>query len=319
MSIPLPPMTTAPEHADPERYAELTGFRGQWRDLFWNRDFLELMAQRWQLAEVREALDVGCGAGHWGRTVLSLLPPEATMIGLDREPAFLAMAQEQAREAGLTERLSFVEGTIEALPFPDDRFDLVTCQLVLIHIDDVEAALREMIRVTRPGGLVVVVEPDNRAGNLALLNGAPGLEDDELASLVLLQIVCERGKQQLHEGNWSIGGLLPGLLRAAGLHGVRAYTNDRCIELAPPYQEPAMQVALRQELAWTAEDVSVLTGSRHDTRRLFLAGGGSEPAFESAWAVMVRWLRTIEQGIAAGTYHAARGFVLYLASGRKPG
>lgn len=79
-----------------------------------------------------------------------------------------------------------------------------------------------------------------------------------------------------------------------------------------------MRMALQQELAWAAEDVSILTGSRHDTRRLFLAGGGSESAFESAWAVMLRWLRSIEQGIAAGTYHAARGFVLYLVSGRKP-
>lgn len=181
-----------------------------------------------------------------------------------------------------------------------------------------EARPRARIRVTRPGGLVAVVEPDNRAGNLALLNGAPAVLDDELATLVHLQIVCERGKQALGEGNWSVGGLLPGLLRAAGLHEVRAHTNDRCIELAPPYQEPAMRVALQQELAWMAEDVSILTGSRHDTRRLFLAGGGSEPAFESAWSVVLRWLRSIEQGIASGTYHAGRGFVLYLVSGRKP-
>lgn len=311
-------MTDAPEHADPERYADLTGFRGEWRDLFWNRDFLGLMAQRWGLADVREALDVGCGAGHWGRTVLSLLPPEASMIGLDREPKFLELAREQAGARGLGERMSYVEGTLEALPFPDDRFDLVTCQMVLIHVAQVEAALREMIRVTRPGGLVVVVEPDNRAGNLALLGGTSDLLDDEVASLVLLQIVCERGKQQLGEGNWSIGGLLPGLFRAAGLHEVRAHTNDRCIDLAPPYQEPAMRMALQQELAWMAEDVSILTGSRHDTHRLFLAGGGSEAAFESAWSVMLRWLRSIEQGIAAGTYHAGRGFVLYLVSGRKP-
>jgi SAM-dependent methyltransferase len=311
-------MTDAPEHADPERYADLTGFRGEWRDLFWNRDFLGLVAQRWRLGEVHEALDVGCGAGHWGRTVLSLLPPAATLVGVDREPRFLELAREQAGARGLAERLSFVEGTAEALPFPDDRFDLVTCQMVLIHVAEVEAALREMIRVTRPGGIVAVVEPDNRAGNLALLGGAPGLLDDEVASLVLLQLVCERGKQQLGEGNWSIGGLLPGILRAAGLSDVRAYTNDRCIDLAPPYQEPAMRVALQQELAWAAEDVSILTGSRHDTRRLFLAGGGSESAFESAWSVMLRWLRSIEQGIAAGTYHAARGFVLYLVSGRKP-
>lgn len=311
-------MTDAPEHADPERYAHVTGFHGEWRDLFWNRDFLELMARRWGLDGVREALDVGCGAGHWGRTVLSHLPAPASMVGVDREARFLQLAQQQAQARGLAERLSFVQGNLEALPFADDRFDLVTCQMVLIHVADAEAALREMIRVTRPGGLVVVVEPDNRAGNLALLNGEPALLDDEIASLVLLQLVCERGKQQLGEGNWSIGGLLPGLLRAAGLRDVAAHTNDRCIDLAPPYQEPAMKLALQQELAWTAEDISILTGSRNDTRRLFLAGGGSEAAFESAWEVMVRWLRILEQSIAQGTYHAGRGFVLYLVSGRKP-
>jgi SAM-dependent methyltransferase len=311
-------MTDAPEHADPERYAHVTGFHGEWRDLFWNRDFLELMARRWGLDGVREALDVGCGAGHWGRTVLSHLPAQATMVGVDREPRFLELAQQQAQARGLAERLSFVEGTLEALPFADGRFDLVTCQMVLIHVADAEAALREMFRVTRPGGLVVVVEPDNRAGNLALLNSEPALLDDEIASLVLLQLVCERGKQQLHEGNWSIGGLLPGLLRAAGLRDVRAHTNDRCIDLAPPYQEPAMKLALEQELAWTGEDISILTGSRHDTRRLFLAGGGSEAAFDSTWEVMTRWLRILEQSIAQGSYHAGRGFVLYLVSGRKP-
>jgi SAM-dependent methyltransferase len=312
-------MTTAPEHADPERYAHLTGFHGQWRDLFWNRDFLELMARRWGLEGVREALDVGCGAGHWGCTMLPLLPATASMVGVDREPKFFELASAQAHARGMAERLSFVEGTVEALPFADDRFDLVTCQMVLIHVADAEVALREMIRVTRPGGVVVVAEPDNRAGNLALLNGEPALLDDEVASLVLLQLVCERGKQQLREGNWSIGGLLPGLLRAAGLQGVRAHTNDRCIDLAPPYEEPAMQVALAQELVWIAEGVSILTGSRNDTRRLFLAGGGSEPAFEAAWEVMMRWQQLTAQAIAANHYHAGRGFVLYLVSGRKPG
>lgn len=311
-------MTDAPEHADPERYAELAGLRGQWRDLFWNRDFLELMARRWGVGDVREALDVGCGAGHWSRTMLSLLPPDATLVGLDREPSFFELARQQTPDPGLAARMSFVEGTLEALPFEDDRFDLVTCQLVLIHVADVPAALREMIRVTRPGGLVVVVEPDNRAGNLALLNGDPGLEDDEIATLVLMQIVCERGKQLLGEGNGSVGGLLPGLLRAAGLEAVRAHTNDRCIDLAPPYREPSMAIALAQEQSWMRQDVSLLTGSRHDTRRLFLAGGGTESAFESAWVIVLRLLRTIEQGVASGTYHAGRGFVMYIASGRKP-
>lgn len=312
-------MTDAPEYADSERYAELAGFTSEWRDLFWNPDFLALMARRWGLGDVRRALDVGCGAGHWGRTVMRLLSPEATMVGVDREADFFAMAEKTAQERGMGSRCSFVEGTVEALPFEDDSFDLVTCQMVLIHVADAEVALKEMARVTRPGGLIVVAEPDNRAGNLALLGGEPRIPEEEVAELVLMQLVCERGKRALNEGDGSIGGRLPGLLRAQGLHDVRAHTNDRCIDLAPPYEEPAMKMALEQELAWAAQDISILAGTRADTRRHYLAGGGSEASFARAWAVMTKWLRGIEQGIKDGTYHAGRGFVLYLVSGRVPG
>lgn len=312
-------MSDEPEYADPERYAELAGFHGEWRDLFWNPDFLALMARRWDLRRVSEALDVGCGAGHWGRTVLGLLPPEATMVGVDREAAFFAMAEQGAERRGLAERLSFVEGTVEALPFADDRFDLVTGQLVLIHVGQVEAALREMIRVTRPGGLVVLAEPDNRAGNLALLGGSPLLEPEEIAEVVRLQLEIERGKQALGEGDSSVGGRLPGILRALGLHEVRAHTNDRCIELAPPYQEPAMRIALEQELAWAGQGVSILLGTRSDNRRLHLAGGGDAAGFDRGWALIEKWQRGVVEGVREGSYTAARGFVMYLVSGRKPG
>lgn len=311
-------MTDAPEYADPNRYAELSGFHGEWRDLFWSPDFLALMARRWDLSGVREALDVGCGAGHWGRTMLELLPATATMVGVDREPEFFSLAETGAKSRGLSERMSFVEGRVEALPFDDGRFDLVTCQLVLIHVADVALALREMIRVTRPGGLVVIVEPDNRAGNLALMQSSPSVEDEEIAELVRFQLVCERGKRELGEGDNSVGGLLPGLLREQGLWQVRAHTNDRCIDLAPPYEDPAMKIALEQELSWAEQDMNILFGSRADTRRLYLAGGGDEVGFTQAWEIVGTWLRGSTQGVKDGTYHAARGFVMYLVSGRRP-
>ncbi len=311
-------MADEPEYADPERYAELAGFLGEWRDLFWNRDFLGLMAERWGLGDVARALDVGCGAGHWGRTMLSLLPPSATMVGVDREPEFFSLAQTVAAQRGLAPRLSFVEGTAEALPFADGSFDLVTCQMVLIHVADAAVAIQEMIRVVRPGGLLVLVEPDNRAGNLALLGTNDRLDDDDLAAIVELQLIFERGKRSLGEGDNSIGCLLPGLLRELGLEQVRAYTNDRCIDLAPPYDTPSMKMALEQELEWAREGVNMLLGTRGDSRRLFLAGGGDPESFERGWAAVDRWLQRFERGVEAGTYHAGRGFVLYLASGRTP-
>lgn len=311
-------MADEPEYADSARYAELTGFHGEWRDLFWNADFLELMARRWRLHEVGEALDVGCGAGHFSRTMLGLLPKEATMVGLDHEADFFELAKKGAKARGQGDRYRLVQGSVEALPFHDNSFDLVTCQLVLIHVADLAAALEEMIRVTRPGGLIALVEPDNRAGNLALFGGTPLLSDEETAELVRFQLVTERGKRALGEGDNSVGSRLPGVLRQLGLDDVSVYTNDRCMDLAPPYEEPKMKIALDQELAWLAEDISIMFGTEGDSRRLYLAGGGDAASFDRAWALSRTWMRAMERGIKEHTFHAARGFVMYLAAGRKP-
>jgi hypothetical protein len=53
-----------------------------------NRDHLALIAARFGIESVRSALDLGCGVGHWGRLVATVLPDEATITGIDREPAW---------------------------------------------------------------------------------------------------------------------------------------------------------------------------------------------------------------------------------------
>lgn len=306
--------TREPQYADPKRYIELVGFEGGWRDLFWNHDFLDLMARRLELQQVRDVLDVGCGAGHWGRALLPHLPADARMVGVDREPKFFELAAAKADP----DRSQFVAGEAERLPFEDASFDLVTCQLVLIHVRDPAVAIKEMKRVLRPGGLVLVAEPDNRAGNLALLGGEPRVPDDDLLAIFGLLLRCDAGKRALGEGDQNIGGMLPGLFAAAGLHNVVAHTNDRCITLFPPYERPSMKVALQQEHAWARQDVSILCGSKGDNWRFYEAGGGSEDEFQHGWAAVARWMQSVEAGVEAGTYHAARGFVMYLVAGRKP-
>jgi len=93
------------------------------------------------LARGGRVLEVGCGTG----LILTRLAPEAACAyGLDLSPNML----HKARHRGLP----VVLGSATSLPFPDDSFDLVCSFKVLAHVQDIEQALREMVRVTRPGG-----------------------------------------------------------------------------------------------------------------------------------------------------------------------
>ncbi|HVH99108.1 MAG TPA: methyltransferase domain-containing protein [Enhygromyxa sp.] len=311
-------MTDAPEYADPNRYSELAGFEGEYRDLWWNRDFLELLARRWRLAERRELLDVGCGAAHWGLTVLGLMPADATLTGVDAEPSFLERAQARASKRGQAERCRFVSGRAEALPFPDASFDVVTCQTVLIHVADASVVIAELTRVLRPGGILIAAEPDNLAGNVALLGSSLNTSDEDLLAITALLSTCQRGKRALGEGDERIGHRLPQLLADAGLTALRCHTNDRCMQLVPPYADPQMRVTLEQELAWAAQGIAIISATEHDSRRLHEAGGGSASEFAVGWAAVQRWLTGFVLAVEARRFSSARGFVMYVASGEKP-
>jgi ubiquinone/menaquinone biosynthesis C-methylase UbiE len=91
-----------------------------------------------------DVLEVGCGTGLVLRRIAAFA---RTAKGVDLSPGMLA----QARARGLDVQ----EGSATDLPFPDASFD-VTCSFkVLAHVPDVERALQEMLRVTRPGGHVL--------------------------------------------------------------------------------------------------------------------------------------------------------------------
>ena len=78
---------------------------GDQRDFWWHRDFIELMAKRWELNNVTTILDVGCGQGHWGLTLLPVLPPNCKLIGIDSEPKWVEMANINPNNTALTSKL----------------------------------------------------------------------------------------------------------------------------------------------------------------------------------------------------------------------
>jgi SAM-dependent methyltransferase len=290
---------------------------GETRDYWWNLDFLELMGRRLSLDRVHDVLDVGCGIGHWGQLLANVLPRAARVQGVDRDPLWVEKASSRAAALNLADRFSYQVSVAETLPFADASFDLVTCQTVLIHMPDPAAVVGEMVRVARPGGLVLAAEPNNIANSLILDSLSFHDPVDEIMARVRLQLTCERGKAALGEGNNSIGGLVPGFFAARSLLDVRIYLNDKTNVFLPPYGSPEERAMLEERADLKHRDFWVW--SREDTQRYFLAGGGREGEFDALWSVAIAGDRKFDQAIAAGTYAGAGGVISYLVAGRKPG
>src|SRR5690242_1106659 len=283
------------------------------RDYWWNLDHIELWARRVGLDGVGSVLDIGSGVGHWGRLLATVLPPDATLVGIDREPRWVEEARERAAEAGLDDRFSYHVGSAEDLPFEDESFDLVTCQTVLIHVADARHVIREMLRVTKPGGLVVASEPNNRALTLMVTSVSAGDTLEERVDLVRFYITCEEGKAALGEGNNSLGDLVPGYFNEAGLEDIQAYQSDKASLMIPPYDD-ASQQALRKAYLSDAEAGGGWGWSEEDARRYFEAGGGDVAEFDGMWQRRLDEARRLAAAIEGGTFHAAGGDLLYLVS-----
>lgn len=107
-------------------------------------------------------LDVGCGAGHLS---FAMAPHAASVVALDLSPRMLGVVADAARERGLG-NLLVREGSAAALPFADGFFDVVATRFSAHHWADLDAGLREMRRVLRPGGLCVAIDIAAPAGAL---------------------------------------------------------------------------------------------------------------------------------------------------------
>ena len=106
---------------------------------------------------VGPALDVATGTGDFA-VDLARRAAVSQVVGVDFTPEMLSLAAGKAVRKGLAGRLSLVAGDAHSLPFPDDRFICATVGFGLRNFVDVPLALREMTRVVRPGGRVVVLE-----------------------------------------------------------------------------------------------------------------------------------------------------------------
>jgi SAM-dependent methyltransferase len=296
--------------------AHSAAYFGDTRDHWWNVDFLRLMASRLRFDAVREVLDVGCGVGHWGQLLSSVLPADTRVTGLDREAIWVERATARAHHRGLQSRFSYLQGTAERLPFPDATFDLTTCQTVLIHLPDPGAAIAEMRRVTKPGGLVLAAEPNNLTSAMLLDTVTNRASIDAIVDLVRFQLTCERGKIALGEGDNSIGDRIPGLFARQGLEAIDVHVNDKASAVLPPYADEASRAIAEETRDQHAR--GEWNWNEAESRRFFLAGGGAEEAFAGHYARGLVARANIVRGLDDGSYAGITGGALFLVSGRVP-
>jgi ubiquinone/menaquinone biosynthesis C-methylase UbiE len=111
------------------------------------------------VGEGDQVLDVGCGLGHEVRRLARLAGPRGRVVGIDASPAMITEARRRA--AGLALPVSFEVGDARQVGFADGTFDLCRTERVLRYLDRPQAALGEMVRLTRPGGSVLAFDFDS--------------------------------------------------------------------------------------------------------------------------------------------------------------
>jgi ubiquinone/menaquinone biosynthesis C-methylase UbiE len=160
------------------------------------------MIDRLSLAPGAKVLDVGCGPGDRVLELQALVQPDGCAFGVDLSETMISEARKRAAAHGAA--AVFETGDACRLPFPDDELDGCQAERIFVHLEDPATALREMVRVTKPGGRVVVFEMDAET----LIVDAP----DRSVTRSVLHLLVDSFRSQ----GW-VGRRLRGLFQEMGL------------------------------------------------------------------------------------------------------
>lgn len=135
------------------------------------------------------ALDLGCGTGRALPALRSAVGPTGRVIGLDMTPQMLDAVRASGRDHDAT---ALLLGDAQRLPLVDASVDAIFAAGLLNHLDNQSAGLRELARVTKPGGRLIVFHPTGRAA-LAARHGRVLAAHEPLAEHVLGAALADTG------------------------------------------------------------------------------------------------------------------------------
>jgi SAM-dependent methyltransferase len=172
-----------------------------------NEAALKLIVDAAQAGPADEVLDVACGGGI---VVCAFAPLVKHATGIDMTQAMLERARALAAEKGVA-NVTWREGEVERLPFPDGSFTIVVTRFAMHHFLDPAGVFREMMRVCAPPG------SKNRGGRIVVVDTYASDEPDKAAAFNRLEIL----RDPSHARSLTLPEL-KGLYRTAGLGEPRA-------------------------------------------------------------------------------------------------
>ena len=183
------------------------------REHWWDDTFTGFLEETLKPRPGKRILDVGCGTGTAEMSLARLRMSQMHLFGVD-------LLHERVREAhaatrGINARVGYAAADAVRLPFAGGVFDSTYCVAVMQHIRDLTGALREISRVTRPGGRVLVVEPDN-AARYWFSSVPSGMEAFDLSRRFFAGVAAVRGEST----EVAVGPLVPGLLASCDVEPV---------------------------------------------------------------------------------------------------
>lgn len=114
-----------------------------------------------RIDEGDRVLDVGCGPGIDTVALAKMVGSSGKVFGIDHDAEMIAKANEAANAAGVSDRIICIQGDALWLPYDSDYFHSCRSERLFQHVSEPEQILSEMVRVTMPGGWIVILDTDH--------------------------------------------------------------------------------------------------------------------------------------------------------------
>jgi demethylmenaquinone methyltransferase/2-methoxy-6-polyprenyl-1,4-benzoquinol methylase len=123
-----------------------------------DRSWRKFAVRRARIQPGMNVLDVCCGTAPLTLEIAKTVGSKGRVTGLDFSEQMLEVGKQHVRQSPYRDSIELIQGNAMDLPFPDDSFDAVTVGWGLRNVPDIDKALKEMLRVVKPGGWVVSLD-----------------------------------------------------------------------------------------------------------------------------------------------------------------
>ncbi|MEA1973215.1 MAG: class I SAM-dependent methyltransferase, partial [Candidatus Cloacimonadota bacterium] len=242
-------------------------------------------------------IDVGCGFGYNGWTYAPYFLKGGSYSGIDISKKLIEEAKENAINWSNGESVEFQIGDVHNLPFDDNQADITICQTLMMHLENPEKALKEMIRVTTKGGLIVCVEPDNLSSSMRVnYSSLPDIPIEDRLLFQRVRLIQYEGHKKLGLGDYAIGNKIPKMMMEAGLDKIELRNNDKVYLLQYPYDNVEQKQHLMMlEKHLDKNDDKEEKGNFKKAKEMFIAGGGTEYMFRKYKKIAKKYKRKMEK------------------------